>query len=523
MRQFAILVVSLAAIGGVSGAAVAASGPMADAGLDQTVSVETMVQLDGTGSTHPSGSITDYEWRVRTPDDREFEPECTDCERARFTPLLAGRYEVTLTVTGADGATATDTLYVDVRDAGPAVDLQGDRTPTPGESTAYRATAESTDAELSEIAWLVEDEIVAVQSLSGSSDDSEISLAFAETETHRVRVIVGDTNGRTAQDRTFVRPRAQVPNDDPGWSDTDPDPDLDPDREFEDSSADCDDPEYRASNAEECRDGGSSDPTTTPTDEDGASTGEQKRITYVTDGYRSGTALGPGSKTSDYANLRVEEVGLDGGENAPWKRSNTEAIYDMTVGSVSRVLFGQERKTVTCEMTGGERRRTDGGCAEKITELESRGETTNAYSSGEAGGHSEYGLVNGRRVAGDDPTELGEGETAEVTVVIQREKDGIVDKTVRAADRARSAASDVLGVGDGGGAADSESARDRGGGSVGDRSESSVPGGNGGGPVAGTGPDPWGSPQSAGPADATASNADPPSTGTGGVGKGLVP
>lgn len=81
MFRVAILVAALATFLVCAGGAAAADGPMADAGLDQTVTVETTVQLDGTGSSHPDGAIAEYEWTIRTPDGREIEPDCPDCER----------------------------------------------------------------------------------------------------------------------------------------------------------------------------------------------------------------------------------------------------------------------------------------------------------------------------------------------------------------------------------------------------------------------------------------------------------
>jgi hypothetical protein len=110
-RAICFIAVGLSA---ASGAVAAGSGPMADAGLDQSVSVNTTVQLDATGSIQPDGEIGSYEWRIETPDSRIIEPECVDCARTAFSPDTGGRYEVTVTVTGSDGETASDTLYVDV-------------------------------------------------------------------------------------------------------------------------------------------------------------------------------------------------------------------------------------------------------------------------------------------------------------------------------------------------------------------------------------------------------------------------
>jgi hypothetical protein len=126
-----------------SGMATAGGGPMADAGLDQSVPVDTTVQLDATGSTHPEGDIESYEWRIETPGGREIAPDCTACARTTFTPNTTGQYEVTVTVTGSAGATASDTLYVDVEGApAPSPDP-----PETGQESTGDTTAEPIETE----------------------------------------------------------------------------------------------------------------------------------------------------------------------------------------------------------------------------------------------------------------------------------------------------------------------------------------------------------------------------------------
>ncbi|QLD87344.1 hypothetical protein HWV23_16970 [Natronomonas halophila] len=109
---------------------------MADAGLDQSVPVDTTVQLDATGSTHPEGDIESYEWHIETPDGRDIDPDCTACARTTFTPNTTGQYEVTVTVTGSEGETASDTLYVDVEGA-PAGTSPGAGSPEMGREISY--------------------------------------------------------------------------------------------------------------------------------------------------------------------------------------------------------------------------------------------------------------------------------------------------------------------------------------------------------------------------------------------------
>jgi len=416
MHRTALLVVALALLGACVGVAGASTEPMADAGLDQTVTVDTAVQLDGTGSDVPDGTIEGYEWTVTAPTGRETTPECADCERTNFTPLVPGRYEVTLEVTAADGTEATDTMYVYVEDAGPEVELSGDRTPGPGEPTTYTADAESPDAELEEIAWAVENEIVAIRGLDGPNDASDLSLAFADGETYRVQVVVRDTNGRTAYDQLYVQPQSGGSGS-IDWSDVD-------------TSLDCSDGSYFSANSEECVPEVS---TSTPASDPELGESESpdldpEEILYQSDGYKAVLRAGSRFRDSSYVNNQIGEVGLDGGANAPWNAGYTKRMYQKGVEPVTQFFFGQERKTVSCEMTIGSQ--LPSACRQRVASLENRGETTNAYSATDSGAYAEYGLSGAERIDGEDPTTLEDGRPVKITIVIQQQKDGVADKVV---------------------------------------------------------------------------------------------
>jgi hypothetical protein len=425
MKRTALLFLVLLSLGGVASVSLAEASPMADAGLDQTVTVDTAVQLDGTGTAHPAGDIESYQWRINTPDGRRTSPECPNCERTSFVPRTPGRYDVTLTVTDTDGTQESDTLYIYVNDAGPSVALDGPRTPTPTEPTEYVATAESPDAELAEIAWSIDDEIAAIRSLDGSKDSNDLRVAFPDSSTYRVQVVVVDTNGRTAYDELLVRPgeeRAQ--SDDADWMDVDSTP----------TSSNC----ASASNSGDCPTGAAPserteappEPTLPPLEiESPESTPEpqpprDEEIFYDTDGYADTLRAGSEIVDSSYLSQTTSAVGLDGGDNAPWETSLGEEIYEGTVGKASTFVFGQEQETVTCETTGGELN----GCDEKIRQLEHEGGTTNAHSPSGGGAYQEYGLENAERVYGPDPTNLEDGQNAEVTVVVQEDQDNIIER-----------------------------------------------------------------------------------------------
>ena len=94
-RYLLFLLAAIVLSAGVAGVVAADDGPLAAAGLDQEVGVNTTVQLDGTGSSHPDGRIEGYEWSIETPDGRMMTPDCRDCGRTQFRPRSVGRYDVT--------------------------------------------------------------------------------------------------------------------------------------------------------------------------------------------------------------------------------------------------------------------------------------------------------------------------------------------------------------------------------------------------------------------------------------------
>ncbi len=106
--------------------------PVADAGPDQTVTVGTLVTLDGRGSSDPDGDPIAFQWRfVSRPDGSTAELTDADTAQPTFTPDVAGDYMIELVVTDPDGATDSDQVRVTAQPAAPPrkkgdVDNDGD-------------------------------------------------------------------------------------------------------------------------------------------------------------------------------------------------------------------------------------------------------------------------------------------------------------------------------------------------------------------------------------------------------------
>ncbi len=88
--------------------------PVADAGIDQTVSAGDTVTLDGTGS-HDNVGIVNYTWVV----DNGGTPVVLWGASPNFTFLVTGQYNVTLTVTDGAGHTSMDVVVITVAEAIP--------------------------------------------------------------------------------------------------------------------------------------------------------------------------------------------------------------------------------------------------------------------------------------------------------------------------------------------------------------------------------------------------------------------
>lgn len=179
--------------------------PLADAGLDQTVTRGTTVHLDGGGSRDPDGTITNYAWTIETPNGSTATPDCVDCEQAQFPADTVGEHEVTLTVTGDDGATATDTLYVDVEPgAPPSVSVAGPAALAPGERGTYAASVSAGAAPLDRVVWYVDGEHHSTESVDGTAVSVEQRLQFPDSGGHEVRAVAVDEDDQRGNDTRAV-------------------------------------------------------------------------------------------------------------------------------------------------------------------------------------------------------------------------------------------------------------------------------------------------------------------------------
>ena len=196
MRPGLLLLVAAAVLLAATGTVLAAdnTAPLANAGVDQTVLVNSTVYLDANASTDPDGEVTSVEWAIETPDGTTVTPDCVDCRRTEFDATALGQYTVTLTVTDDDGATSSDTLYVTTTaERGPDVSISGPTSTVPDSPATFTANVSADDASLQTLTWLVNGSVVERRSLDGYSSSVDFTHSFDSTVP--VRAVVYDTLG----------------------------------------------------------------------------------------------------------------------------------------------------------------------------------------------------------------------------------------------------------------------------------------------------------------------------------------
>ncbi|WP_256299487.1 PKD domain-containing protein [Haloarchaeobius salinus] len=186
--------------------------PLADAGLDQRVPVGRTVLLDGRGSRDPDGTITTFEWTITRPDGSRVTPDCPTCARTTFAPNRTGTYQVRLRVTDDDGATTSDSLFVEVTTgSAPRISLSGPATTTAGTTTEFVADARAGSTELDRIEWRVDGAVVATRTLDGAAENATLEGTFPSSGVYTVSARVFDASNRSDSDTVPISVTGTAP------------------------------------------------------------------------------------------------------------------------------------------------------------------------------------------------------------------------------------------------------------------------------------------------------------------------
>lgn len=95
------------------------SGPVANAGGDQTVTTGDTVAVDGSGSSDPEGDTLAFVWTLSSrPGGSVAALSAPNTPNPTFVADVAGNYELSLTVSDGTGYSSPDTLRVRASDPG---------------------------------------------------------------------------------------------------------------------------------------------------------------------------------------------------------------------------------------------------------------------------------------------------------------------------------------------------------------------------------------------------------------------
>lgn len=107
--------------------------PVADAGSDQAITINTLVQLDGSASVEPDGQSLTYRWALgQKPLNSTAEIIQADQPRPTITPDQPGRYIAQLIVNDGQIDSFPDTVVLDTGNIAPVARLEADKTALPG-------------------------------------------------------------------------------------------------------------------------------------------------------------------------------------------------------------------------------------------------------------------------------------------------------------------------------------------------------------------------------------------------------
>jgi len=109
--------------------------PVAEAGEDQVATKNTLINLDGSGSSDPDGDSITYLWAFdsRPTDSTLADGDITDATTAApsFTPDVSGAFVLKLVVTDEESATGEDTVSITATNTAPVADAGPDQADVP--------------------------------------------------------------------------------------------------------------------------------------------------------------------------------------------------------------------------------------------------------------------------------------------------------------------------------------------------------------------------------------------------------
>ncbi len=181
--------------------------PVANAGMDRTVTKRTTVGLDGTASYDPDGDALSYSWT------QVYGPSATlngaDTAMPWFVPATRGLYRFQLTVNDGDGGTATDLVEITATNTAPIADAGQDRT-VPKKAVVILDGSRSSDPDGDPITYSWRQTAGPSVALGGATT-AWPSFTAPRSGTYAFELTVNDGDGGIAKDVVQVTATNQPP------------------------------------------------------------------------------------------------------------------------------------------------------------------------------------------------------------------------------------------------------------------------------------------------------------------------
>lgn len=195
--------------------------PTAYAGVDQTIEAGGTVTLDGSGSSHPAGTIAVYRWAQTTG------PAVSLVNDNRATASFAAPGIDTdtilgfrLTITGHNGATASDDVSVTVLPMAPVnqpptANAGPDQTVDAGSVVLLIGSATDPDGRVAGVQWGQTSGPAVSLSMQGQFLTSFVAPEVNAASTLLFRLTVTDDDGAAAGNDASVTVRPVIPEEEP--------------------------------------------------------------------------------------------------------------------------------------------------------------------------------------------------------------------------------------------------------------------------------------------------------------------